>query len=115
MANVGATIIIDDFGTGHASLSQLIDMSASVLKVDREFIDRIDSSERHRKIVQMTIELAKSLDMQTIAEGVETQAQLNLLVDMGFTLFQGYLYGKPAPIEAWQGMDKAITVGKPAV
>ncbi|AMJ93208.1 diguanylate cyclase [Alteromonas stellipolaris] len=115
LANVGATIIIDDFGTGHASLSQLIDMSASVLKVDREFIDRIDSSDRHRKIVQMTIELAKSLDMQTIAEGVETQAQLNLLVDMGFTLFQGYLYGKPAPLEAWHGMDKAITVGKPAI
>ncbi|MDO6567850.1 bifunctional diguanylate cyclase/phosphodiesterase [Alteromonas sp. 1_MG-2023] len=115
LANVGATIIIDDFGTGHASLSQLIDMSASVLKVDREFIDRIDSSERHRKIVQMTLELAKSLDMQTIAEGVETQAQLNLLIDMGFTLFQGYLYGKPAPIEAWQGMSKAITVGKSAI
>ena len=83
--------------------------------IDREFIDRIDSSDRHHKIVQMTIELAKSLDMQTIAEGVETQAQLNLLVDMGFTLFQGYLYGKPAPLEAWHGMDKAITVGKPAI
>lgn len=115
LANVGATIIIDDFGTGHASLSQLIDMSASVLKVDREFIDCIDTSERHRKIVQMTLELAKSLDMQIIAEGVETQAQLKLLIEMGFTLFQGYLYGKPAPLDAWQGMGKAITVGKAAI
>ena len=51
LANVGATIIIDDFGTGHASLSQLIDMSASVIKVDREFVERVETSERHRKIV----------------------------------------------------------------
>tara|TARA_Y100001934_G_scaffold69283_2_gene85987 strand:- start:45 stop:2327 length:2283 start_codon:yes stop_codon:yes gene_type:complete len=102
LANIGATIIIDDFGTGHASLAQLIDISASVLKVDREFVDKIETSERHRKIVKMTLELARSLNMQTIAEGVETQAQLLVLKGMGFTLFQGYLYGKPGPIEQWQ-------------
>nr|WP_257721067.1 EAL domain-containing protein [Lacimicrobium alkaliphilum] len=101
LANVGATIIIDDFGTGHASLSQLIDLSASVLKVDREFVDRIESSERHRKIVRMTLELANALKMQAIAEGVETEAQLSLLKQMGFTCFQGYYFGKPAPIEHW--------------
>ncbi|GGD54566.1 EAL domain-containing protein [Lacimicrobium alkaliphilum] len=101
LANVGATIIIDDFGTGHASLSQLIDLSASVLKVDREFVDRIESSERHRKIVKMTLELANTLDMKTIAEGVETEAQLTLLKQMGFTCFQGYFFGKPAPIGHW--------------
>ena len=112
LAEIGVTIIIDDFGTGHASLSQLIDMSASVLKIDREFVERIEHSERHRKIVQMTLELAKSLNMQTIAEGVETQTQLKLLVEMGFSQFQGYLYGKPAPIDAWMGMKKAIMVGK---
>ena len=70
LSNVGATIIIDDFGTGHASLSQLIDMSASIIKVDREFVERVETSERHRKIVKMTLDLAKSLEMQTIAEGV---------------------------------------------
>ena len=112
LAEIGVTIIIDDFGTGHASLSQLIDMSASVLKVDREFVERIEHSERHRRIVRMTLELAKSLHMEAIAEGVETQAQLNILIDMGFTQFQGYLYGKPAPIEAWKGMEKAIMVGQ---
>lgn len=107
LANVGATIIIDDFGTGHASLSQLIDMSASVIKVDREFIDRVETSERHRKIVKMTLDLAKSLDMQTIAEGVETHAQLSVLKEMGFKHFQGYLFGKPAPIEHWSDAIKA--------
>lgn len=101
LANVGATIIIDDFGTGHASLSQLIDLSASVLKVVREFVDRIESSERHRKIVKMTLDLANSLDMKAIAEGVETEAQLTLLKQMGFTRFQGYYFGKPAPIGHW--------------
>lgn len=101
LANVGATIIIDDFGTGHASLSQLIDMSASVIKVDRDFVERVETSERHRKIVKMTLDLAKSLDMQTIAEGVETHAQLDVLKSMGFKIFQGYLFGKPAPLEHW--------------
>ncbi|WP_236552150.1 EAL domain-containing protein [Alteromonas sp. KUL106] len=107
LANVGATIIIDDFGTGHASLSQLIDMSASVIKVDREFIDRVETSERHRKIVKMTLDLAKSLEMQTIAEGVETPAQLSVLKEMGFKHFQGFLFGKPAPIEYWSNAIKA--------
>lgn len=106
LANVGATIIIDDFGTGHASLSQLIDMSASVMKVDREFVDRVETSERHRKIVQMTLDLAKSLEMQTIAEGVETRAQLAVLKQMGFKHFQGYLFGKPAPVEHWISESK---------
>ena len=107
LSNVGATIIIDDFGTGHASLSQLIDMSASIIKVDREFVERLETSERHRKIVKMTLDLAKSLEMQTIAEGVETRAQLSVLKDMGFKHFQGYLFGKPAPIEHWISASKA--------
>jgi len=107
LSNVGATIIIDDFGTGHASLSQLIDMSASIIKVDREFVERVETSERHRKIVKMTLDLAKSLEMQTIAEGVETRAQLSVLKEMGFKHFQGYLFGKPAPIEHWISELKA--------
>ncbi|QDG37232.1 EAL domain-containing protein [Alteromonas mediterranea] len=107
LSNVGATIIIDDFGTGHASLSQLIDMSASIIKVDREFVERVETSERHRKIVKMTLDLAKSLEMQTIAEGVETRAQLSVLKEMGFKHFQGYFFGKPAPIEHWISELKA--------
>ncbi len=82
-------------------------MSASIIKVDREFVERVETSERHRKIVKMTLDLAKSLDMQTIAEGVETQAQLRVLKDMGFNIFQGYLFGKPAPIEHWVKTAKA--------
>ncbi len=105
LANVGATIIIDDFGTGHASLSQLIDMSASVLKIDREFIESIETSERHKKIVEMTVNLAKSLHMQTVAEGVETMAQFDALEAMGVTVFQGYLFGKPAPVSHWAGQQ----------
>ncbi|BFT28952.1 GGDEF domain-containing phosphodiesterase [Alteromonas sp. D210916BOD_24] len=106
LASLGATIIIDDFGTGHASLSQLIDISATIIKVDREFVDSVETSERHRKIVKMTLDLAKSLDMQTIAEGVETQAQLQVLKEMGFVMFQGYLFGKPAPLENWVKLVK---------
>ncbi|WDT86527.1 bifunctional diguanylate cyclase/phosphodiesterase [Alteromonas sp. 009811495] len=109
LANIGATIIIDDFGTGHASLSQLIDMSASVLKIDREFIESIETSERHRKIVEMTVNLAKSLNMKTVAEGVETIAQFEALQVMGVTMFQGYLFGKPAPVSHWVAQESIHT------
>lgn len=64
-------------------------------------MERIETSERHRKIVKMTLELANSPDMEAIAEGVETKAQLALLLQMGFTRFQGFYFGKPAPMEHW--------------
>lgn len=107
LASLGVTIIIDDFGTGHASLSQLIDISATIIKVDREFVESVETSERHRKIVKMTLDLAKSLAMQTIAEGVETEAQFQVLKNMGVVMFQGYLFGKPAPLQYWVEQEKA--------
>lgn len=110
LANLGATIIIDDFGTGHASLSQLLDVPATILKVDREFVDKIEYSERHQKIVRVTMDLAQSLNMEVIAEGVETKTQFNLLRKMGFKVFQGYYFGKPAPLETWVGMHEIRTL-----
>ncbi|GAB3033891.1 GGDEF domain-containing phosphodiesterase [Bowmanella dokdonensis] len=101
LANIGATIIIDDFGTGHASLSQLIDISATTLKIDREFVGSLGVSERHLKIVQSALELAGNLNLHAIAEGVETRQQLQILKDLGCTRFQGYLFGKPMPLAHW--------------
>ncbi|GAA0347160.1 GGDEF domain-containing phosphodiesterase [Bowmanella denitrificans] len=101
LAQLGVCVIIDDFGTGHASLSQLIDISASTLKIDREFINGIPHSQRHLKLVQATLELATKLNLQAIAEGVETNEQLDLLISMGCDRFQGYLLGKPMPLAYW--------------
>lgn len=109
LSELGVCVIIDDFGTGHASLSQLIDISASTLKIDREFIDKITDSQRHLKLVQATLELANKLNMHTIAEGVENSEQLALLKSLGCQRFQGYLFGKPMPLSHWVEQYSAVS------
>lgn len=101
LARMGVSIAIDDFGTGHASLSQLIDISADTIKIDRYFISQLGISERHTQIVNAAILLAKSLKLNVIAEGIETEAQLSQLTALGCKQFQGYLFGKPAPANLW--------------
>ncbi|MCS6129526.1 GGDEF domain-containing protein [Shewanella baltica] len=101
LARMGVSIAIDDFGTGHASLSQLIDISADTIKIDRCFVSQMGISERHTQIVNAAILLAKSLKLNVIAEGIETEAQLLQLTALGCEQFQGYLFGKPAPANLW--------------
>jgi diguanylate cyclase (GGDEF)-like protein len=101
LARMGVSIAIDDFGTGHASLSQLIDISADTIKIDRYFVSQLGISERHTQIVNAAILLAKSLKLNVIAEGIETEAQLLQLAALGCEQFQGYLFGKPAPAHLW--------------
>ncbi|EGM68064.1 GGDEF domain-containing phosphodiesterase [Shewanella sp. HN-41] len=101
LARMGVSIAIDDFGTGHASLSQLVDISADTIKIDRYFVSQLGISERHTQIVNAAILLAKSLKLNVIAEGIETEAQLLQLTALGCEQFQGYLFGKPAPAALW--------------
>lgn len=101
LARMGVSIAIDDFGTGHASLSQLIDISADTIKIDRYFVSQLGISERHTQIVNAAILLAKSLNLNVIAEGIETETQLMQLTALGCEQFQGYLFGKPAPAGLW--------------
>ena len=93
----GVSIAIDDFGTGHSSLRMLAGLPIDVLKIDGSFVRDLDNNRNHRAIVQTTIRLAASLGMKTVAEGVETQEQLELLRELGCDAVQGYLISRPAP------------------
>ncbi|HET7607382.1 MAG TPA: bifunctional diguanylate cyclase/phosphodiesterase, partial [Gammaproteobacteria bacterium] len=91
----GVSIAIDDFGTGHSSLRVLAGLPIDVLKIDRSFVSDLVTNRNHRLIVQTTIRLAASLGMKTVAEGVETLEQLELLRALGCDAVQGYFVSRP--------------------
>lgn len=91
----GFTLSLDDFGTAYSSLSQLSLLPLNILKIDKSFIDECTSNAKSHMIVRTIIQLANNLNMQTIAEGVETIEQLALLQSEGCDMFQGYLCSKP--------------------
>jgi EAL domain-containing protein (putative c-di-GMP-specific phosphodiesterase class I) len=97
---LGVRLDIDDFGTGYSSLSRLQRFPVDTLKIDRSFISRIDTDPATHEIVRVIVMLAHGLRLKVVAEGVETQAQVDLLKSMGCELAQGYLYSKPVPAEA---------------
>ena len=93
---LGVRLSVDDFGTGYSSLSRLQQFPVDSLKIDRAFISQMDSDPESRKIVQIIIMLAQNLGLVTVAEGTETEEQVNQLkaLDCGFA--QGYFFSKPA-------------------
>ncbi|MCW8357067.1 GGDEF domain-containing phosphodiesterase [Marinomonas pontica] len=107
LSQYGYSIAIDDFGTGQASLGQLIDIPANILKIDRRFVSPLPEDQRHIDIVKSTIQLADSLGMKVIAEGIETKEQANLLTALGCQTLQGYYFGKPSPLTDWTAKDNA--------
>jgi len=98
MTDLGIRIAVDDFGTGYSSLSYLSRLPLSIIKLDRSIIAPITRSDAASAVVQRTIELAKDLNHVVIAEGVEEPEQLELLRSMGCDRVQGYLTGRPAPL-----------------
>ena len=91
----GLRVSVDDFGTGHSCLSYLRRFPIDVLKIDRSFVKEVTESEDSRIIIDAIISLARSLKLETVAEGVETHEQLDYLIDRGCHLAQGFLFGKP--------------------
>ena len=98
LCSVGTRISIDDFGTGSSALSNLNIFPLSYLKIEQAFLKDI-SSEKDACLAQAIITLAKSMDLKTIAEGVETETQKEVLRSLGCDIVQGYLLSKPLPVE----------------
>lgn len=93
----GFMVLMDDFGSGYSSLNMLKDFKVDILKIDMKFMDNLETSERAGNILFTIIQLAKSLNMETVAEGVETKNQFEMLAEMGCGCIQGYYFSKPVP------------------
>jgi predicted signal transduction protein with EAL and GGDEF domain len=93
---------MDDFGVGHSSLSRLSDLPVDRLKVDQSLVHRMTLDRKSAAIMRLIVSLGAELDMQVIAEGVETEEQLQMLTDLGCPQVQGYLLGKPMSPERAQ-------------
>jgi len=98
--NAGLHVAIDDFGTGFSSLAYVHELPANHLKIDRAFVSRLEEDERSRQIAHIIIRLGNTIGATLIAEGVETEAQANWLRDHGCHFAQGWLFGRPMPLDA---------------
>jgi diguanylate cyclase len=99
LRSLGVSVALDDFGKGYSSLSYLKNFPADILKLDKAFIDNINSDVRDASIVEAMINLSHKLAIKVVAEGVETQAQLQQLQAFNCDFVQGYYFAKPMPLE----------------
>jgi len=95
---LGVQIVLDDFGTGYSSLSYFRQFPFDKVKIDRTFIADMLENSQALSIVKAVISLGRGLNLQVVAEGVETHQQLAALMKQGCTHVQGYLFGRPMPI-----------------
>ncbi|MES2714609.1 MAG: EAL domain-containing protein [Pseudomonadota bacterium] len=97
MKDAGITVTLDDFGTGYSSLCYLAEMTFDKIKIDRSFVRTLHERSESGKIVDAIIGLSRSLGVQTVAEGIETERDASMLQQLGCGLGQGYLFGRPVP------------------
>lgn len=107
LQTVGMSLAIDDFGTGHASLIQLKQVPADRLKIDRSFVQDLDQVDADPRLVQAIVQMARTLGLGVIAEGVETPTQAARLVELGCDQAQGFLYAHPMPFAEFLEMIRA--------
>ncbi|HEV7526270.1 MAG TPA: EAL domain-containing protein [Acidimicrobiia bacterium] len=110
LRTIGVRISIDDFGTGHSSLAYLTTLPTDELKVDRSFIQALSTDPNSETVVRAIVDLARSLRLDVVAEGVETEEDADTLRNLGCPTGQGYLYSRPLPADrltAW--IDSQVT------
>jgi diguanylate cyclase (GGDEF)-like protein len=106
---LGIDIEIDDFGTGYASIVSLMTLKPRRLKIDRQLVAPIVHSETQKRLVQSIVDIGKSLDIEIVAEGVETMEHARLLRDLGCDILQGYAFAKPMPADELERFVSART------
>lgn len=99
--DLGCQFALDDFGTGYSGLSQLAWFPFSWIKIDRAFVDDMETSKSHYALVKTIVDLARAFDLKVVAEGIENEEQHVLLRELGCDLGQGYYYGKPMDLETF--------------
>jgi EAL domain-containing protein (putative c-di-GMP-specific phosphodiesterase class I) len=104
LKDLGVRISIDDFGTGYSSLSYLHRFPIDTIKIDRSFVSGVASDKSSAGIVRAIIAVARELKLTVVAEGVETEEQLRYLRQQRCDMAQGYLLGRPAPVESLAGV-----------
>jgi len=107
LSAMGLSIAIDDFGTGYSALSYLTQFPVQVLKIDRSFVMDLPGKRKSAELARAIVSLGKSLNMQLVAEGVETEAQAEHLTLLGCDLAQGYLFSKPVDAAAFEALLRA--------
>ncbi|BFI95176.1 MAG: hypothetical protein RSP_06860 [Rhodanobacter sp.] len=101
---LGLRISLDDFGTGYSSLAYLSRLPLDELKIDQAFVVRLPENHSDAMVAQTIIAMGRGLDLQVVAEGVETEAQRSFLMSQGCDIFQGYLIARPLPLQAFERM-----------
>ncbi|GAA0785858.1 diguanylate cyclase [Shewanella aestuarii] len=109
LAKMGVSLALDDFGTGYSSLSYLKRFPINCLKIDKSFVDDIDKSDRDLKMVDSIITIAHNMGLTVVGEGVEDNAQLNILKALNCEEIQGYIFSKPVPE---QDFERLLTVDR---
>lgn len=102
MRALGVSMAVDDFGTGYSNLSNLKQVQVNKLKIDQSFVCDLGQNEVSRQIVQAVINMAHSLDLKVVAEGVETEEQCGILRKLGCDYGQGYLFSRPVPVNTFK-------------
>ena len=102
LKRLGLTLALDDFGTGYSSLASLYQLPVDLLKIDRSFVSHLETSAHHRVLAEATIKVAKSLNFRTVAEGIETVGQAEILRAMDCDKGQGYLFARPLQVDAFE-------------
>lgn len=108
---LGIKLALDDFGTGYSSLSSLHLLPVDTVKIDRSFVSKADTSAHHRVLIEATVKVAQSLGMNTVAEGIETQSQLDVVRCQRCDKAQGFFYSRPLPapeLLAWLDSKMAV-------
>ncbi|MBF0323375.1 MAG: EAL domain-containing protein, partial [Magnetococcales bacterium] len=104
LSNMGLSIAVDDFGTGYSSLSYLRQFPVNTIKIDRSFVSTLTESSGDTPIVRAILSMARSLNLYSVAEGVETVEQLRILADLGCDAYQGYHFSRPIPPEEFAAL-----------
>jgi EAL domain-containing protein (putative c-di-GMP-specific phosphodiesterase class I) len=108
LKHLGIALALDDFGTGYSSLSYLAKLEPDTIKIDRSFVSPVPKSNSARRLLEAIVSLCNVLDLTTLAEGIETSAQLKELLQLGCNLGQGFLFSRAVPADQVLGTSESV-------